>query len=244
LPFARNLAWQETDAELIAYIDDDAIPERYWLERLVEAYCFEKDRGGSSSLAVGGRVKLKLPELPPDTESWLGSGMLGWLSQLDYGPDTFVLDKPFMYLMGANFAVPRSTLERIGGFSESMPGYGGDERYVENKIRSAGGRLIYVGSAIVDHQIGVNKITREWFRLRLLAEGKAIAHLRMQDRPLRPAQMMKTCFQGLRGIAYGLGGTARDKSDPSPEHFQQSCQLWFARGLLGETARLWLSSAH
>jgi GT2 family glycosyltransferase len=243
LPFARNLAWRKTDAELVAYLDDDAIPERDWLEQLAEAYLLEKERRASSCLAVGGRVELKMPDEKADTGSWLGPDMLGWLSQLNYGPDTFVLDKPLMHLMGANFAVPRSTLEEIGGFSESMPGYGGDERYVESRIRSAGGRLIYVGSAVVHHQIGPNKLTPEWFRLRLLAEGRAVAHLRMQDRQHRIASTMKTCVQGLRGLVHGMAATMRNNSDPAPAHFSRSCHLWFARGLLSETARLWLVGA-
>jgi len=243
LPFARNRAWQETGAELVVYIDDDAIPEKDWLVRIAEAYRVEKDRSPSPCLAVGGRVRLTLPDEKPDTRSWLGSNMLGWLSQLDYGPDTFVLDKPLMHLMGANFAVPRDTLEQIGGFAEDMPGYGGDERYVEAKIRSAGGRLIYVGSAVVHHQIGPDKLTREWFRSRLLAEGKAVAHLRMREPQHRIARTLKTYVQGLRGMVYGLAGTARDKSDPNPVNFWHSCQLWYARGLLGETTRLWLLRA-
>jgi GT2 family glycosyltransferase len=240
LPFARNRAWQETGAELVAYIDDDAIPEMDWLERLAEAYRVEKDRSPSPCLAIGGRVRLSLPKEKPETRRWLGPNMLGWLSQLDYGPDTFVLDKPLMHLMGANFAVPRRTLKQIGGFAEDMPGYGGDERYVEGRIRSAGGRLIYVGSAVVYHQIGPDKLTRDWFRSRLLAEGKAVAHLRMREPQHRIARTLKTCFQGLRGMFYGLAGTVRDTSDPSPVNFWHSCQLWYARGLLGETTRLWL----
>jgi GT2 family glycosyltransferase/SAM-dependent methyltransferase len=243
LPFARNRAWQETGAELVAYIDDDAIPERDWLEQLAEAYRVEKGRSPSPCLALGGRVKLSLPDEKPDTQSWLGPNMLGWLSQLDYGPDTFVLDKPLMHLMGANFSVPRDTLEQIGGFAEDMPGYGGDERYVEGRIRSAGGRLIYVGSAVVHHQIGPDKLTREWFRSRLLAEGKAVAHLRMREPQYRIARTLKTCVQGLRSMVYGLAGTVREKSDPSPVNFWHSCQLWYARGLLGETTRLWLLRA-
>jgi glycosyltransferase involved in cell wall biosynthesis/SAM-dependent methyltransferase len=238
LPFARNRAWQETDAELVVYIDDDAIPEINWLNVLAEAYLSEKGTNTNPYLAVGGRVKLCLPKEFNETKQWLGDDMLGWLSQLDYGPDTFVLDKPHMHLMGANFAVPRRTLEQIGGFAEDMPGYGGDERYVEGRIRHAGGRLVYVGGAVVHHQISSDRLQPQWFRQRLRAEGKAVAHQRIKQTTGSMIGRLKVFGSGLRAMIQGLDGIIRNTLDPTPNHFTLSCRLWFAWGFLGESLLL------
>lgn len=241
LPFARNLAWKTTDAELVVYLDDDAIPEPDWLDRLATAYDHAHHQDPSRHLAVGGRVKLQLPEMPEDSHLWLGGSLMGWLSELDYGPDTFVVDKPLMNLMGANFAVPRHTLEQIGGFSEDLPGYGGDERWVEHKIRSANGHLVYVGGAVVHHQIGHDKLSPVWFRKRLLVEGKAVAYQRMGHSMHRPTVILRILISGLRAMAGGLIATVRYNFKPTAVHFSHSCRLWYARGLLIETIRLSLS---
>lgn len=238
LPFARNRAWQDTDAELVAYIDDDAIPEASWIDELVSAYLSEKCKDTNPYIAVGGRVKLQFPEEASDTEKWLADDMLGWLSRLDYGPDHFALDKPLMNLVGANFAVPRKTLEQIGGFSENSHDTYGDERGVESMIRAAGGRLVYAGGAVVHHQIGSHRLRPEWFRQRLRAEGRAVAHRRMKQSAGSIVGRLKVFASGLRAIVQGLVGSFRNAVEPTPSHFSQSCRLSFACGLLGEALLL------
>lgn len=238
LPFARNRAWQETDAELVVYIDDDARPETGWLEELVKAYLYEKGTDTAPCIAVGGRVKLHLLEGVAATKKWLGDDMLGWLSNLDYGPDHFVLDKPRMNLVGANFAVPRQTLERIGGFDENSHGTYGDERGVERKIRAAGGKLVYAGGALVHHQISSQRLHPEWFRQRLRAEGKAVASQRIHQSPGSVVGMLKVYGSGLSAMVRGLAGVVKNTIEPSPNHFSQSCRLWFACGFLGEALLL------
>lgn len=239
LVFARNAAWRHSSASLVAYIDDDAHPDRDWLTRLTDA-CRSQERSHPGlPLAIGGRVKLSLPESALQTAGWLPEGMLGWLSELDYGPDTFVIDKPLMNLVGANFAVPRNTLEKIGGFSETLPCYGyGDERWVERRILETGGRLVYVGSAVVNHQISPERITREWFRKRLFVEGRSVVQLNALRKSKGCVWPLKIILSSIRSIIIGLAGFVLEKAAPGPTHFAQSCRLWFGIGALRELAAL------
>jgi GT2 family glycosyltransferase len=136
--------------------------------------------------------------------------------------------------MGANFAVPRDTLKQMGGFAEDMPSYGGDERYVEKRVRAVGGHLVYVGGATVHHQISANKLSPSWFRRRLLTEGKAVAHLKILKASRRSMLTIKAFASGLKAMILGLLAAMRHKLNPSPSNFSHSCRFWFGKGLLGE----------
>jgi glycosyltransferase involved in cell wall biosynthesis len=240
LPFARNLAWQQADAELVVFLDDDALPETGWLRAIAQAYVCERDRDSSRHLAIGGRVKLRFPDSTPDVDQWLGDDMLGWLSKLDYGPDTFVLDKPLMHLVGANFAVPLSTLKFFEGFSEHVHGTYGDERGLEKRIRASGGHLVYAGGAVVHHQIAQQRLTQEWFRKRLWSEGSAVAHLGALGNGVYSILALRTLARSVKSLLAGGWGILRNSLEPTPAHFAQSCRFWFACGLLSATWRMLL----
>jgi len=53
---------------------------------------------------------------------------------------------------GANFAVRRSAIERIGEFDESFDRGHGDEEDWLLRLRAAGGRIVYLAEAGLDHR--------------------------------------------------------------------------------------------
>jgi len=53
---------------------------------------------------------------------------------------------------GANFAVRRSAVDRIGRFDERIVRPHGDEEDWLERLREAGGRIVYLASAGVDHR--------------------------------------------------------------------------------------------
>ena len=53
---------------------------------------------------------------------------------------------------GANFAVRRSAVERIGPFDESIVRPHGDEEEWLERLRTAGGRIEYIAAAGLDHR--------------------------------------------------------------------------------------------
>jgi len=59
---ARNLGWQHANADLIAFTDDDTLPEPIWLKAVLQSY------QGEEYIAYSGRVIVPLPENPTDYE--------------------------------------------------------------------------------------------------------------------------------------------------------------------------------
>ena len=53
---------------------------------------------------------------------------------------------------GANFAVRRSAVERIGDFDETLDRGHGDEEEWLMRLRAAGGRIVYLADAGLDHR--------------------------------------------------------------------------------------------
>ena len=69
------------------------------------------------------------------------------VTTLDLGPD----DRDAELVWGANLALRRSALERVGPFDASRSGPGDEEEW-ERRLRAAGGRILYVAAAGVDHR--------------------------------------------------------------------------------------------
>ena len=70
------------------------------------------------------------------------------ITTLELGPE----DMEAEMVWGANFAVRRSAVERIGEFDESLDRAHGDEEEWLLRLRAAGGRIVYLADAGLDHR--------------------------------------------------------------------------------------------
>jgi GT2 family glycosyltransferase len=135
---ARNAGIAAAEADLIALVDDDVEAPPGWLRALVEGA--ERHPGAE---AFGGPIRARLEgpaprscgrERPP-------------ITTLDLGP----ADREAELVWSANMLVRRSAIERIGGFAEDLP-TGGDEEEWLRRLRAAGGRVVYLAAAGLDHR--------------------------------------------------------------------------------------------
>ncbi|WP_187369131.1 glycosyltransferase family 2 protein [Baekduia soli] len=136
---ARNTGARETTAPLLAYVDDDVEVRPGWLDALVAAAAACPDEVGVFTGPILARIEdhpLRLcgREDPPVTH-------------LDLGPQ----DRDCEHAWGANMAVRRSALERVGPFDEARELYG-DEQEWQARLKAGGGRLRYVAAAALDHR--------------------------------------------------------------------------------------------
>ncbi len=136
---ARNTGLREARAELIAFVDDDVVAPEGWLEALVEGAARHPD-----AEAFGGPIRARFEGRTPR-----GCGREDPpITTLDLGPE----DRDAEMVWGANFAVRRSAIERIGEFDESIVRPHGDEEEWLERLRAAGGRIAYIADAGLDHR--------------------------------------------------------------------------------------------
>jgi GT2 family glycosyltransferase len=135
---ARNAGVEATRGELVAFVDDDVRTPPGWLRALVEGAERHPDAD-----AFGGPIRARFEGPVPR-----GCGREDPpLTTLDLGPE----DRPAELVWGANMLVRRSALERVGPFDEEIGGGGDEEEWLE-RLRAAGGRVVYLAAAGLDHR--------------------------------------------------------------------------------------------
>jgi glycosyltransferase involved in cell wall biosynthesis len=94
---ARNHGWRNANASLIAFTDDDCIPDVYWLQQVYDAYI----RSGLNEVAFTGRTRVPIPSTPTDYQRNIAN-----LERAEF--------------ITANCAATRLALEKINGLDEAF----------------------------------------------------------------------------------------------------------------------------
>jgi glycosyltransferase involved in cell wall biosynthesis len=136
---ARNTGIRDSRPPLVAFVDDDVEAPPGWLDALVAG----AERHAQAE-AFGGPIRARFEgpaprgcgrEDPPITTLDLGSA-----------------DTEAETVWGANLAVRRSAVDRIGYFDERIVRPHGDEEEWLERLRAAGGRIVYLAEAGLDHR--------------------------------------------------------------------------------------------
>ncbi|MFQ5668595.1 MAG: glycosyltransferase family 2 protein [Candidatus Binatia bacterium] len=162
LDFARNRALREAQSEIVAFLDDDAVADRGWVESMQKAF-LEHPRAGvctgridalsveteaqrafeaNGGLMAQGSERLRLPaDARRQVWRWRYAPSIAWAASLG---------------SGCNLAVRRTFAIQIGGFDEALdlgpalPG-GGDNDMVWRMLE-AGAEVVYEPAARVRHE--------------------------------------------------------------------------------------------
>ena len=172
LSHARNRGLRESTADVVTFLDDDAIPREGWLQATIDGY-----RNGDDVGAVGGQVLLAFPseaKLP----GWFRKSLYPYFSHLEIGGGVFMechtaVDDPY----GANISFLRSLALSLGGFNVNLGRkgtklLGGEETQLCEDIRKAGYRVLLNPKSIVDHYISLSRITLRYLFKQAWCDGQ------------------------------------------------------------------------
>jgi len=125
---ARNYGWKMTDTPLIAFTDDDCIPDQSWLNAFLMCY------SGQDCIAFTGRTKVPLPEKKTDFAINIAQ-----LEDADF--------------ITANCACTKSALNKVQGFDERFEMAWREDSDLEFKLITNHIKILRVPDALVVHPV-------------------------------------------------------------------------------------------
>jgi glucosyl-dolichyl phosphate glucuronosyltransferase len=170
---ARNAGVAAATAEVVAFLDDDAIPDPDWVERLRTAY------EDPAVLGVGGAVRPRWVDGEP---RWFPPEFLWVVGCTHSGMPTE--RRPVRNVIGANMSFRLAELREVGGFRTEFGRVGKDTAGAEETdvcirigARHPEGQIIFEPAAAVEHIVPAARANSHYFFQRCLGEGRSKAVL-------------------------------------------------------------------
>ena len=195
-----NEASRVARGDLLAFLDDDVVVQADWL-CAVQQFFLEKDYQ-----AAQGVIRIR----PPRAENREIHALINryrTIPNIDFGPDI----EHFHSLNGANFAVSRLALDRVGPFDERLgPGASGTSEDVDfaRRLLREGFRIGYMREAVVYHSVDPIRLTEDYFKT--LHKRQGHSRVLMNDKGIG-----RIFFDLGRATAqfafYSLGKSERDR---------------------------------
>jgi len=211
---ARNRGARACEADLVAYLDDDAVPEPGWLSALAREFADPK------VMAVTGRAAA----LNPTTETQrllahIGGAEFGGAERLTFDrdtPDWFERANFGGVGLGMNMAFRRSVFEVWPGFDERL-GRGtvlgaAEEHHAFFSLIDRGFRVVYTPHALVHHPTPASEEELRARYLRSLASAAGYMTLLFFEAPRYRSRTAKYAVRALRGKARLWRGQGASKS--------------------------------
>ena len=190
----RNRAMDEaTDVRLLAFIDDDEIPQPAWLSALVQ--CHRR----YDTAAVMGRV---ISDLPEDLDPWLAATGTFRRKVRTTGEHIDVA-------AAGNLLLDLQRVRAAGvRFDETLGLAGGEDTLFSMELVRAGGSIVWCGESIAVDRVVPQRLTREWARTRAFNTGNAATNVALRyarSGPARAAVRAKAVLGGVARVVVGAG---------------------------------------
>lgn len=178
--WARNTGAAKATSPLLVFMDDDAVAEKDYLERILRFFDEHPYAGG-----LGGRI---IPRYIPAEPKWMSHYVSSLVGNFDYSNAIKVFDDG-RYPLESNMIVRKEDFDKIDGFSTHILGVvgtlriGGEGKDFFYRLMATGKKIYYDPSVIVHHVVEVKKLTAEYLyrvasgvgrgeRVRMLQKGK------------------------------------------------------------------------
>lgn len=169
LSYARNRGIKEAQGDIIVFVDDDAVLDKNYFERLY--FHFDND---TNYMAIGSKILLEYEgSTPPAWEN-------KYLNSLHAFFDMGSKKKPFKktkYPIGTNMSFRKEVFEQIGNFNVKLGRVksglaGGEEKDIFMRMYDNNMKVLYVPDAIVHHRIPVERTKSDFIK----RQAKGIGH--------------------------------------------------------------------
>lgn len=162
---ARNLGLAATNSDIVAYLDDDALPCEGWAEAIVSSF------DTPSVVYAGGPIDPLWEGEPPQ---WMPPELYGAFTVLDLGNVDRLL-APTEFIYGANMAFRSRAIMAIGGFDEALGRlrnnlHGEEDLAIQRRLRGNGVGA-YAARARVKHFIPLSRANWHWLLKRFAWQG-------------------------------------------------------------------------
>ena len=147
---ARNTGARSARGDVLLFTDDDCCPRPDWVARLVGALAPQAIQ------IVGGHTVNALEQNPYSRAS---QDLVTYITE--YG-----LRKGVPFFASNNFAVSRELFFTCGGFDETFPLAGGEDREFSDRLAHASIEFIHEPTAVIDHyhHLTLRSFLRQHFR--------------------------------------------------------------------------------
>ena len=158
---ALNCGAARASGDIVAFVDDDAIPRADWLERIARSF-----RDDPRIAGLGGRDVVHVGDSIDDSQHgrflarWRPTrpprvGQLQWFGRMISNHNAgYGAPRDVHVVKGANMAYRRLLLAQVGGFDRRLRGTGSqvhNEATVCLPMLRAGYRVVYDPAIVVDH---------------------------------------------------------------------------------------------
>ena len=192
---ARNRGREEARGEIMAIVDDDAIPHPNWVATVRQHFVAKK------SDALTGRIYAKpiggLPKWFPDNLTWV-------LAEYERGTAI----RPITHregIPGGHFAITVEAFDEVGGFNEKLRIYSEEVEFFERFLQKG---LIahYHPEVKIDHRPDISRMSRKSLLQKAFNMGRGVGSLNLvRDVKTTSQKYMNAISFAKTGVALTLG---------------------------------------
>lgn len=171
---ARNRGVAETSGDVVAFVDDDAIPAPGWADEILAT--FERPRVG----CAGGECVPRFEAARPD---WLSDALLSFAGITSFGGPARRARSRAEWPFGANLAFRREALTAAGAFSPELGRVGDsllsyEDTAMVERVIAAGWEVWLRPTAVVEHTVGAERCRSSYYWRRSWYNGVSRARHR------------------------------------------------------------------